>query len=84
MLPERGLSLLIYGSSSPGQRRVWDTVGGRSSCRTRAPLSGDRSGGRGAGAGRALVGCLAVNELEMQDLPVSCRRGSEAGRWPVI
>lgn len=29
MLPERGLSLLIYGSSSPGQRRVWDTVGGK-------------------------------------------------------
>lgn len=62
-----------------GQRRVWDAVGGRSRCRTRAPLRGDCSGGRGAGAGRALVGCLAVNELEMQDLPVSCRRGSEAG-----
>lgn len=42
------------------------------------------SGGRGAGAGRA-QGCLAVNELEMQDLPVSCRRGSGGwGKRPII
>lgn len=82
--PERGLSL-------PGdlwEQQPWARVTGqegmgmqwgRSRCRTRAPLRGSCSGGRGAGAGRALVGCLAVNLGGNAGLALFPAGGAQAG-----